>query len=187
MTGMTEDDAMPAPHDPLSLSRQLCFSVYAAGHAFNRVYKLLLGDLGLTYPQYLVMLVLWEDAADGEAPSVGRIGEHLGLDSGTLTPLLKRMQQAGLIVRRRDPQDERQVRVGLTAKGLALRERAQAVPRQIGLATGLDGDQVEAMRQELERLRASLEAFASDAASDPNRRSGKGASEGATRPQPRGV
>lgn len=184
---MTDDDGMPAPRDPLLLSSQLCFSVYAAGHAFNRVYKRLLADLGLTYPQYLVMLVLWEEAAGGGEPTVGHIGERLGLDSGTLTPLLKRMEHARLIARRRDLKDERQVRVELTAKGLALRDRAEAVPRQIAVATGLDADEVEAMRQDLERLRANLEAFESEAASNPNGRSGKDAPAGATRSQPRGA
>lgn len=160
---MTDDDGMPALRDPLSLSRQLCFSVYATGHAFTRVYKRLLGSLGLTYPQYLVLLVLWEKADDGDGPTVGRIGERLGLDSGTLTPLLKRMEQAGLIVRRRDPQDERQVRVGLTAKGLALRERAEAVPQQIALATGLDAGRAGEIREDLERLRDNLERFLGEA------------------------
>src|SRR5271154_2326289 len=108
--------------DPLlQLGSQLCFAIYSAAHAFNRVYKPLLDRLGLTYPQYLVMLVLWE--RDGVP--VKDIGERLFLDSGTLTPLLKRLEQAGLINRTRSTEDERQVMIALTAKGEALREKAK--------------------------------------------------------------
>src|SRR5213595_3505029 len=98
---------------PLRLDNQLCFAVYSTAHAFNRVYKPLLDSLGLTYPQYLVMLVLWE--RDGVP--VKEIGDRLFLDSGTLTPLLKRLEAAGLIKRRRSKQDERQVLTALTAEG----------------------------------------------------------------------
>src|SRR4051794_6339033 len=97
----------------LSLDSQLCFSIYAAGHAFNRFYKPLLGPLGLTYPQYLVLLALWEE----DALTLKTIGERLLLDSGTLTPLLRRMEEAGLVSRARDVEDERLVRVRLTPKG----------------------------------------------------------------------
>src|ERR1700749_1050842 len=97
----------------LRLDNQICFAIYSATHAFNRVYKPLLDRLGLTYPQYLVMLVLWE--RDGVP--VRDIGERLSLDSGTLTPLLKRLEQAGLVKRTRSSEDERQVLIALTAHG----------------------------------------------------------------------
>src|SRR5579864_3501147 len=109
---------------PLLLGNQICFAVYSATHAFNRVYKPLLDRLGLTYPQYLVMLVLWE--RDGVP--VKDIGQRLYLDSGTLTPLLKRLEQAGLVKRTRSVEDERQVLVALTAHGQTLKEKARAVP-----------------------------------------------------------
>src|SRR6204780_2021823 len=105
---------------PLLLGNQICFAIYSTAHAFNRVYKPLLDRLGLTYPQYLVMLVLWE--RDGVP--VKEIGERLFLDSGTLTPLLKRLEQAGLIKRTRSTEDERQVLIALTAKGEAPKEKA---------------------------------------------------------------
>src|SRR5580700_4972411 len=111
----------------LRLDNQICFAVYSAAHAFNRVYKPLLDRLGLTYPQYLVMLVLWE--RDGVP--VKEIGERLFLDSGTLTPLLKRLEQAGQIKRTRSTEDERQVLIGLTAQGHALKDKARTVPMSI--------------------------------------------------------
>src|ERR1700761_624923 len=104
--------------DPLRLDRQVCFPLYAASNLINRLYRPVLGKLGLTYPQYLVMLVLWEQ----EPQTVGGLGGRLYLDSGTLTPLLKRMEAAGLVVRQRDTQDERRVQIALTDKGRALRE-----------------------------------------------------------------
>ncbi|CAM5275704.1 hypothetical protein SALBM311S_04428 [Streptomyces alboniger] len=108
----------------LRLDSQICFSLHAASRAFNGVYRVLLKDLGLTYPQYLVMLVLWEQ---GELP-VKKLGEHLRLDSGTLSPLLKRLETAGLVRRERSARDERSVEVRLTEEGAALRERAVRVP-----------------------------------------------------------
>src|ERR1700724_1667052 len=111
----------------LRLDNQICFAVYSAARAFNRVYKPLLDRLGLTYPQYLVMLVLWE--RDGVP--VKEIGERLFLDSGTLTPLLKRLEQAGHIKRTRSTEDERQVLIGLTAPGQTLKDKARAVPASI--------------------------------------------------------
>ena len=107
---------------PLLLGNQICFAIYSTAHAFNRVYKPLLDRIGLTYPQYLVMLVLWE--RDGLA--VKDIGEQLFLDSGTLTPLLKRLEAAELIKRTRSTRDERQVLIALTSRGQALREKARA-------------------------------------------------------------
>src|SRR5689334_6592618 len=110
--------------DLLLLGNQLCFAVYSTAHAFNRFYKPLLDRLGLTYPQYLVMLVLWEQ----DGMSVKEIGERLFLDSGTLTPLLKRLEAAGLVKRTRSTEDERQVIVALTAQGEALKEKARSLP-----------------------------------------------------------
>ena len=104
---------MSASDDALKLDRQLCFAVYAAEHAFTRFYKPRLEKLGITYPQYLVMLVLWEE----DGLTVKQIGDRLFLDSGTLTPVLKRLEGAALVVRRRDDKDERQVRVRLTEMG----------------------------------------------------------------------
>ena len=112
---------------PLLLGNQLCFAVYSTAHAFNRAYKPLLERLGLTYPQYLVMLVLWE--RDGVP--VKDIGERLLLDSGTLTPLLKRLEAAELVKRTRSTEDERQVLIALTPRGQALKEKARAVPEGI--------------------------------------------------------
>src|SRR6201984_2622091 len=109
---------------PLLLGNQLCFAIYSTAHAFNRVYKPLLDKIGLTYPQYLVMLVLWE--RDGVP--VKDIGERLFLDSGTLTPLLKRLEAAHLIKRARSAEDERQVLISLTSQGHALKEKARTLP-----------------------------------------------------------
>src|SRR5215813_11629288 len=111
----------------LMLGNQLCFAVYSTAHAFNRVYKPLLDRLGLTYPQYLVMLALWE--RDGVP--IKDIGERLFLDSGTLTPLLKRLEAAHLVKRTRSTEDERQVLIALTAQGQALKEKARSVPMSI--------------------------------------------------------
>ncbi len=151
---------MPDPSDHLALDDQLCFAVYSAAHAFNRVYKPLLDRLGLTYPQYLVMLVLW----GRDDQSVKAIGEKLILDSGTLTPLLKRLEARGLVTRRRDPADERSVRIGLTAKGRALRDEAKAVPLAIGCAVDRPWDEAVRLRQDLAKLRASLDRAAEAAA-----------------------
>ncbi|MEU5579708.1 MarR family transcriptional regulator [Streptomyces huasconensis] len=139
--------------DFLRLDRQVCFSLHAAARAFNGVYRTALKDLGLTYPQYLVMLVLWED---GELP-VKKIGERLRLDSGTLSPLLKRLEAAGHVERRRSAEDERSVSVRVTAQGAALREKALAVPRTIAAATGLSLDEVRDLRTRLDRLTAALD------------------------------
>src|SRR5579864_4437691 len=126
MTGTKKMARKPVAVDqPLKLDNQICFAVYSAAHAFNRVYKPLLDRLGLTYPQYLVMLVLWE--RDGVP--LKDIGERLFLDSGTLTPLLKRLEAAQLIQRTRSKEDERQVLISLTSRGQALREKARTVPQ----------------------------------------------------------
>lgn len=137
----------------LTLDRQLCFSVHAAAHAFQRAYKPLLEHLQLTYPQYLVMLVLWEQGPMG----VKALGEALTLDSGTLSPLLKRLEQAGHVARRRDAGDERQVTVSLTPAGEALREAAIRVFAGIAAKTGCGAGEADDLRERLTRLRRALE------------------------------
>src|SRR5437868_647267 len=137
---------------PLRLDNQLCFAVYSTAHAFNRVYKPLLDRLGLTYPQYLVMLVLWE--ADDQ--TVKAIGAQLFLDSGTLTPLLKRLESAGLVRRSRDRADERLVRVALTPAGAALRERATEIPVALGCAIGRPAAEIAQLKDALLGLRDAL-------------------------------
>lgn len=139
--------------DLLRLDQQICFSLHAAARAFNGVYRTLLKDLGLTYPQYLVMLVLWEH---DELP-VKKIGERLRLDSGTLSPLLKRLEAAGHVERRRSAEDERSVTVRLTEEGRALREQALAVPRALADSTELSIDDVRDLRARLDRLTAALD------------------------------
>jgi DNA-binding MarR family transcriptional regulator len=148
--------------DLLRLDQQICFSLNAASRAFGSVYRVALRDLGLTYPQYLVMLVLWEH---GELP-VKQIGEHLRLDSGTLSPLLKRLETAGLVRRERSAADERSVTVSLTEAGRELRRPALQVPRRILAATGLPLDDVRSLRALLDRLTIALDLAALDEA-DP--------------------
>ncbi|MEO3975738.1 MarR family transcriptional regulator [Streptomyces sp. CAU 1734] len=140
--------------DFLRLDHQICFSLHAASRAFNAVYRAALKDLDLTYPQYLVMLVLWEH---GELP-VKRIGEHLRLDSGTLSPLLKRLEAAGHVERRRSREDERSVTARPTEQGTALRARALEVPRRIAAATGLPAGRIGALRRELAELTEALDS-----------------------------
>ena len=139
---------------PLRLGNQICFAVYSTAHAFNRVYKPLLDKLGLTYPQYLVMLVLWER---DDVP-LKDIGERLFLDSGTLTPLLKRMEAADLIKRTRGSADERQVLIALTPKGHALKEKARAVPEGILASSACSTGDLSAIRNEIVALRDRLNA-----------------------------
>ena len=139
---------------PLRLDNQICFAVYSTAHAFNRVYKPLLDKLGLTYPQYLVMLVLWE--RDGVP--VKDIGERLFLDSGTLTPLLKRLEVAELIKRTRSTEDERQVLIALTSKGESLREKARAVPQSILAASACSIGELAVVKNEIVALRDRLNA-----------------------------
>src|SRR6266704_654379 len=144
----------PAAAGSLLLDNQLCFAVYSTAHAFNRVYKPLLDRLGLTYPQYLVMLVLWE--RDGVP--VRDIGERLFLDSGTLTPLLKRLEAANLVKRTRSTEDERQVLIALTPQGQALREKARAVPHAILAASACSVTELSAIKSEIVTLRDRLNA-----------------------------
>jgi len=144
------------PDDPLQLEQFLCFSVYAAEHAFNRAYKPLLRELGLTYPQYLVMVVLWQQADRDRGQTVGEIGEKLFLETSTLTPLLKRLETAGYLKRQRDPEDERVVRITLTEPGRTLRDKAADVPLGILRAMGGDVTKLKAMQVDLTLLRDSL-------------------------------
>lgn len=134
----------------------LCFSFYAASHAFTRVYKPLLDAIGLTYPQYLVMVALWEK----DDQTVGGIGEKLGLESSTLTPLLKRLEALGHLTRSRDPADERVVRVRLSDQGEALRAQARTIPECILKATGLDLADAVRLQKEVTALRDALEKAA---------------------------
>ncbi|MBH5334134.1 MarR family transcriptional regulator [Streptomyces pactum] len=141
-------------HDLLRLDLQICFALHAASRAFGGVYRQVLKETGLTYPQYLVLLVLWEH---GELP-VKQLGAHLRLDSGTLSPLLKRLEGAGLVQRERSARDERSVTVRLTADGAALKEDARAVPPQVIAASGLDPRELADLRDRLHRLTRALDS-----------------------------
>ncbi|WP_209490029.1 MarR family winged helix-turn-helix transcriptional regulator [Xanthobacter flavus] len=134
----------------------VCFAFYAASHAFTRVYKPLLDDLGLTYPQYLALVSLWTE----DDRTVGSLGAALGLESSTLTPLLKRLEALGHLTRSRDPADERVVRVKLTPQGRALQEKARHIPGCILGATGLELADVMRLQREVTALRAALEKAA---------------------------
>ncbi|EGP08541.1 MarR family winged helix-turn-helix transcriptional regulator [Afipia clevelandensis] len=142
----------PTADDLLKIDNFICFALYSAGHAFTRLYKPLLDPLGLTYPQYLVMAVLWEK--DGR--TVGEIGEKLLLESSTLTPLLKRLETAGMVRRTRDQDDERVVRIQLTPKGAALKQKAAEIPQAIGCATNITIPEVMKLTAEIKELRAKL-------------------------------
>jgi DNA-binding MarR family transcriptional regulator len=139
----------------LKVDEFLCFEVYSANHAFNRVYQPLLNKLHLTYPQYLVMVLLWE--RDGQ--TVGELGARLSLESNTLTPLLKRLETLGYIKRRRDPVDERQVRVQLTERGRKLRAKALHIPGCILAASGLDTRTAKQLMTTIATLRRALENY----------------------------
>ncbi|MFC4587665.1 MarR family winged helix-turn-helix transcriptional regulator [Sphaerisporangium corydalis] len=153
--------------ESLRLDNQVCFTVHAASRALDGIYRRELRDLGLTYPQYLVMLVLWEGgpgAADGRPPTVKELGASLRLDSGTLSPLLKRLEAAGLVRRDRGVHDQRSVHVRLTAGGSALRRRARQVPARIFAATGLDEGELTHLRHALGRLTTALDGALLDTA-----------------------
>ncbi|MEA5501974.1 MarR family transcriptional regulator [Halotia wernerae UHCC 0503] len=140
--------------DPFAkgLNPFICFAVYSANLAFSRVYKPFLDELGLTYPQYLALISLWAE----DDQTVGQLGEKLFLESNTLTPLLKRLEGLGHVERNRDPQDERQVRVRLTAKGKALRENARCVPEGILAASGTEFDALRKLSADITSLRERL-------------------------------
>jgi DNA-binding MarR family transcriptional regulator len=138
--------------DAPRLDRQVCFALYSASRAATAVYRPLLDELGLTYPQYLVMLVLWEEDPRG----VKELGEELGLDSGTLSPLLKRLEALGLVERRRSGEDERRVAIHLTTAGHNLSSGATAIPQRLADAAGLSPAELEQLRTTLGRLTAAL-------------------------------
>jgi len=141
-------------YEQLDLDAQLCFPLHAASRAVTRAYGELLAESGLTYPQYLVMLALWK--AEGSL-SVGELGERLRLDSGTLTPLLKRLEAAGRLTRHRSPEDERRVLVSLTPEGLALRDAVAEVPGRLGEIVGLGREDSEKLKSLLMTVMTSLD------------------------------
>ncbi|MFF7706850.1 MarR family transcriptional regulator [Pseudomonas sp. NPDC007930] len=143
----------PTGNDPLLLDNQLCFALYSTSLLMTKVYKPLLQALGLTYPQYLAMLVLWE--RDGL--TVGEISNRLLTDPGSLTPLLKRLESEGLLSRTRSKDDERVVIVNLSEQGIALKQRAQELPRCILAASGMSADTLKALQHELLALRGNLQ------------------------------
>lgn len=162
------EEAAPNPTERTGgkgLAEHLCFAIYSAHHAFNRVYKPALDALGLTYPQYLALVLLWDE----DDQTVGGLGDKLFLQSNTLTPLLKRLEALGHVERRRDPVDERQVRIRLTAQGSALRSGAECLPDDIRLAAGLSVEELLAMSDRVAAMRDRLVAagHADTAMSDP--------------------
>jgi DNA-binding MarR family transcriptional regulator len=138
----------------LLLDNQLCFALYSASLAMTKLYKPLLDELGLTYPQYLVMLVLWE----GDGIMVSELGQRLSLDSGTLTPLLKRLEAAGLVSRMRDAADERRVHIHLTAAGRRLKAKAAKVPACVLAASQCSRDELKQLTDQVRLLRERLAA-----------------------------
>lgn len=141
------------PHDPLELDRQLCFSLYRASRAVTRAYRPLLKDIGLTYPQYLVMLALWQS---GGPMSLNDIGSRLSLDSGTLTPLLRRLEETGLITRARDRADERRRLITLTSAGRGLRKRAATIPDRMIALYSRPAEDLERLKSMLDDMAARL-------------------------------
>ena len=149
---MTDED------DVLALDNQLCFALYAANRAITARYRPLLAELNLTYPQYLVMLVLWEAGENGQTVRVSDLGKRLRLDSGTLTPLLKRLAERDLVTRLRDTTDERVVTVAPTEKGSAMRQQARDIPGRLLCGTGIDLERIVELREELRSVLSLLEA-----------------------------
>ncbi|WP_431813542.1 MarR family winged helix-turn-helix transcriptional regulator [Kocuria sp. cx-455] len=147
---------MTAPTSPLDLDNQLCFALYRASHAVVRAYKSELDRLGLTYPQYLAMLALWQT---DQPLGVGQLGDLLGLDSGTLTPVLRRLEQRGLVVRRRDEHDERRRLIGLTDAGRDLRAVAEKVPETIAARFPVQGQDYHLLMAQLADI---AQAFGND-------------------------
>ena len=145
---------MSAPDSPPPLDDQLCYSIYSAGMAIQRAYKPLLDGLGLTYPQYLVLNVLWRQ----DRQSVGRLADQIGLESSTLTPLLKRLETAGIVQRTRNPENERQVIVALTDAGRALESKAGCLGAALIAASGQTPADLGRLNAEVRRLRDSVYA-----------------------------
>ena len=150
--GMRMLQATAANEDALALENQFCFALYSTSLAMTKTYKVLLDKVGLTYPQYLVMLVLWKK----DDVLVKDIGELLLLDSGTLTPLLKRLEVLGFLTRTRDQQDERQVRIALTSEGKQLKRRATGIPSQVVCASGKSARALAELRAQLLEVRRDL-------------------------------
>ena len=149
-----------APTDSLNLDSQLCFKLYAASRAVIRAYKPMLDELGLTYPQYLAMLVLWEWQASAPGqPTVKALGERLALDSGTLTPLLKRLEQLQLVQRQRSTRDEREVHLSLSPAGKALREQVGPLKARLLCDSGVDLDRLSELRNGLDQLLGQIRAL----------------------------
>lgn len=139
----------------LTLDDQLCFALYGANVAIQRAYKPLLDELGITYPQYLALSTLWEN----DAQTVGAIARRLDLESSTLTPLLKRLEQAGFVTRERQPDDERQVVVRLTKEGKKLREKSICLPMRLFEAAGMKPDRLIALVNEVTAFRNAVTRF----------------------------
>jgi DNA-binding MarR family transcriptional regulator len=138
----------------VGIDSQLCFALYSASRAMTAAYRPILADLNLTYPQYLVLLVLWEH----DRVTVGHLGERLRLDSGTLSPLLKRLELNGFVRRERSRDDERLVEVTLTPTGRRLEQRAQCIPAELGLATGISEKQATDLRDAVRQFTDALSA-----------------------------
>jgi DNA-binding MarR family transcriptional regulator len=148
---------MVATYPELDLDRQLCFPLYAAARGVVRAYGPLLDAVGLTYPQYLAMLALW--GSPDEPVTVGELGERLRLDTGTLTPLLKRLESAGYVSRRRDPEDERRVLLAVTDEGWALRDRVAHVPGELRQRLELTADEFADLRRLLDQVIGGLDGL----------------------------
>ncbi|WP_292357247.1 MarR family winged helix-turn-helix transcriptional regulator [Mesorhizobium sp.] len=144
--------------DLLKLENFLCFSIYSAGHAFNQFYRPLLDEIGLTYPQYLVMVSLWGQ----DDQTVKEIGQALSLESNTLTPLLKRLEALQLISRTRDPKDERQVRIRLTQQGKSLKQQAERVPACVAGALGFSADELKELQDKMLLVQQRLQRGADE-------------------------
>lgn len=150
---MTANEAPSDPYEPLRLDHQLCFGLYATANAIVRAYRPRLAELGITYPQYLVLMALWED----DRRTVSELGRRLMLDSGTLTPLLKRMETAGLIDRRRRTSDEREVEIALTERGRALRDVALHMRHDMVCRLGMAERDIARLRDELNGVLDALQ------------------------------
>lgn len=142
------------PKNLLKLEEHICFSLYATSRAIFRMYRPLLDELGLTYPQYLVLLVLW----DRRECSIKELSETLSLDSGTLTPMLKRMESAKLIVRKRSETDERVVNIQITDSGKALQERAVCIPEAMFASSGMTMEEISALNETIKKLMSHVES-----------------------------
>lgn len=152
---MTDNnDIFEQDNDMLALESQLCFALYATQLSMSKLYRRLLRQLDLTYPQYLVMQVLWQE----DHLTVSNIGERLSLDSATLTPLLKRLEGAELVRRQRIREDERQVEISLTGKGSELRKKARTLPAEVERASGCSSEEMKALRDQLNALKKQLDS-----------------------------